>query len=547
MTKTRDLANLGSGFLQTGTGAARRPVDSKLKDVVSVKDFGAVGDGTTNDRPAIEAAIQSVAASGGSVFFPKGIYAINTYISCIASNISLIGDNGALIKQLSPSAGYPRDGLRIGNPLAADGGTNNSVSPTFVENVTVSNLRFENCRIGVWVVYAKNVVVENIWADASAAASSGNDADCTCYQITFRNIHLTSWDATEAPFYVLGVYQTYGFTCDSIYCSVGMPSATNAAYLQIENSQYGSASNIHFDCVNNNGNGITLTGSQYLQLSNFSVDRAKDALVSYAGTAGFSTRSTVTNGSVTNSTAGIRIYTIDTLFSGIFAQGNTTSLALQTDAQRNTFSNCIFNADGTGTVYEQTAGNRSLQRWRGCVGIKESYGVDGTLTSPALCGGTYSTTGLFFPSANNLAFSASGTETVRFNQYGILFNGDTAAANALDDYEEGTWAPVSVAQSGSSPTYTSVGRYTKIGRQVIAYAKITYTSTAGTVGIYIDPLPFGAVDAASLCMFGNELTTGRTLAWFPGNTITVLVTDYTGAYYQASGYIYALTFIYTVA
>ena len=47
MTKTRDLAYLGGGFIQAGTGAVQRTVESKLQDVVSVKDFGAVGDGVT--------------------------------------------------------------------------------------------------------------------------------------------------------------------------------------------------------------------------------------------------------------------------------------------------------------------------------------------------------------------------------------------------------------------------------------------------------------------------------------------------------------------
>ena len=546
MTNSRDLANLGGGFIQAG-GGVQRSVESKLKDVVSVKDFGAVGDGVTDDRLAIEAAINTAAVSGGTVFFPKGTYGIGRYISCIASNIKLVGDNGALIKQLSPSAGYIRDGIRVGNPLAADGGTNNAGSPTFVENVTVSNLRFENCRIGVWLVYAKNCVVENIWAEATAAAASGNDADCHCYQITFKNIHITGWDATEPPFYVLGLYQTYGFTCDGIYCNVGMPTPSNASYLQIENSQFGSASNVHFDGVNNNGNGITITASQYIQVSNFSVVRAKDGFVTYAGSAGFSANSTVSNGSIVNCTVGIRVYTLDTLFNNIAVQGGTTSLAIMTDGQRNTFSNCTFNADGSGTLFEQTPGSQSLQRWRGCVGIRESYSVDGTLTKPAICGQTYTTTGLYFPSPNNLAFSAGGTETVRFNGFGLLFNGDTAAANALDDYEEGTWSPISTAQSGANPTYTAVGRYTKIGRQVIAYAEITYTSTGGAVGMYISNLPFPAVDSASLSMFGNEVTTAHSLSMAAGNTTTALVTDYNGAIYQASGYKYALTFVYTVA
>jgi hypothetical protein len=46
-------------FTQSGTGATARTIDSKLKDVVSVKDFGAVGDGVANDAPAFQAAINS--------------------------------------------------------------------------------------------------------------------------------------------------------------------------------------------------------------------------------------------------------------------------------------------------------------------------------------------------------------------------------------------------------------------------------------------------------------------------------------------------------
>jgi len=58
-----------SKFEQTGSGAVKRTVESKLQDVVSVKDFGAVGDGLANDRPAILAAIGAASASGVAVYF----------------------------------------------------------------------------------------------------------------------------------------------------------------------------------------------------------------------------------------------------------------------------------------------------------------------------------------------------------------------------------------------------------------------------------------------------------------------------------------------
>jgi hypothetical protein len=51
-----------SSFTQSGTGATVRTVDSKLKDVVSVKDFGAVGDGVADDTAAFTAALAASTA-----------------------------------------------------------------------------------------------------------------------------------------------------------------------------------------------------------------------------------------------------------------------------------------------------------------------------------------------------------------------------------------------------------------------------------------------------------------------------------------------------
>lgn len=59
------------GYTQGGSGASDRTVQNKMQEFVSVKDFGAVGDGTTDDTAAIQAAIDAVYASGGgTVFLP---------------------------------------------------------------------------------------------------------------------------------------------------------------------------------------------------------------------------------------------------------------------------------------------------------------------------------------------------------------------------------------------------------------------------------------------------------------------------------------------
>jgi hypothetical protein len=62
---------------------------------------------------------------------------------------------------------------------------------------------------------------------------------------------------------------------------------------------------------------------------------------------------------------------------------------------------------------------------------------------------------------------------------GIQFGGDTAAANALNDYEEGTWTVTD--QSGAGLTFTVYSAlYTKIGNRVYISAQFAYPSTADT-------------------------------------------------------------------
>jgi hypothetical protein len=90
-------------------------------------------------------------------------------------------------------------------------------------------------------------------------------------------------------------------------------------------------------------------------------------------------------------------------------------------------------------------------------------------------------------------FYTNGSERVRVTTSGLTFNGDTAAANALDDYEEGTWT-VGASFGGASVgivTFANLGTYTKIGRQVTVNGRISFTNKGSSTGLAaITGLPF---------------------------------------------------------
>lgn len=86
-----------SGFL---SGATARTVNAKLQEVVSVFDFGAVGDGITNDTTALQTAITTASSLKKQLFWPKGTYLISSSL-VVSSDVNWRGEGGSysVIKQ----------------------------------------------------------------------------------------------------------------------------------------------------------------------------------------------------------------------------------------------------------------------------------------------------------------------------------------------------------------------------------------------------------------------------------------------------------------
>lgn len=83
---------VGSG---NGTAEYSRTVQSKLQESVSVKDFGAVGDGIVDDTVAIQNAFATV---GKSVYIPKGTYLVSSTLTPLCSEIFGEGEYNTVIK-----------------------------------------------------------------------------------------------------------------------------------------------------------------------------------------------------------------------------------------------------------------------------------------------------------------------------------------------------------------------------------------------------------------------------------------------------------------
>ena len=98
-------------------------------------------------------------------------------------------------------------------------------------------------------------------------------------------------------------------------------------------------------------------------------------------------------------------------------------------------------------------------------------------------------------STERLSFYANSGLRATIDSNGLKFGSDTAAANALDDYEEGSWTPQPYDGNNTFVTGQEYGKYTKIGNVVHCTYSIN-TNISGTSGyaLFIQGLPFTVKD-----------------------------------------------------
>jgi hypothetical protein len=168
------------------------------------------------------------------------------------------------------------------------------------------------------------------------------------------------------------------------------------------------------------------------------------------------------------------------------------------------------------------------------------------------------TNGLTFPNSTTQAVAAlpltggqlSGNLTFASGTNGIIFNNSSALTNStLNDYETGTWTP-SCTNSGLT-SYTSGGKYTKVGNMVYLAGYVSITSAGTASGqMTVSNLPFsyytsgGNIQATGVCREAGA--TG--LEYYfnsQGNQTTFSINSATnGAVAWVNGYTYAFSITY---
>ena len=158
---------------------------------INVKEYGAVGDGVTDDTAALNAAFAAVGNEKSIVYFPPGTYMINDYVD-IKSFTYVIGAAGAIVKTQRTDSTYKKAGFTLGESgnseyatayngvhdviienIIFDGGYNDTFTGTnngggnmamaHCENVTVRECTFQNfvndhC---IDVAGCRHVIIEN--------------------------------------------------------------------------------------------------------------------------------------------------------------------------------------------------------------------------------------------------------------------------------------------------------------------------------------------------------------------------------------------------
>lgn len=502
-------------YTQGGTGSVARTVTNKLQESVSVKDFGAVGDGSTNDTTAIQAAITACAVTGKTLFFPAGQYVTGLLVLPQQNGgIELVGEAYDASNALVSSTYFGAvliSTTATGNIISCDGGA------AYVNRgIRIRNLSIKVATSG-YAIYLKNcpeqVLLENLTIynyNASGGFGVGLESCWGGARVSNCQISASVIGTTSFGLYVFNALKAGGLLVENssiikFWKNVFIGDLVyQATFLNVE-----FAAGTYGFYINGNSN-ITLDTCH--------------------------AESNTENAIYLKTTTGFRIVNCSFYRNGETAAGTKAEIYVSSGSSDYNYNLLVQKNSFFGVGTNVTA-----------VYISNSSYGSGVVDNNSFnnYGGATGTVGLYVGGANteyweitNNEFGSAATPYNPTNgykrmspalggHYGIRFAATqvpSTDANTLDDYEEGLWTPVLGGDGGtpSGQTYTiQQGRYQKVGNRVHFTFKVAISvvgSISGNAALLGLPFPLSAAAGTAygaISDFANLGVTVTTLTLTP--------------------------------
>jgi hypothetical protein len=413
----------GSSVTATGSTTART-LANRFADVVNVKDFGAVGDGVTDDTAAIQAAIDSL-VSGGTVLLPAGSYKVTSQIQ-IQKPISLVGSLGNTFLLSNMATGTILN-LSTASPWPFDSGpTINGI--IFKSSIVRSSGEFIKCS-GVYYVSIINCQFLNGFTGVlhtGIATNYFSISDCIFANNTGKNILIDSV-TTGGP----AAQGSTDITIKNITIKGQSSSSQSLAGISISSCGNGVISNVS---TLYSGNGLEL-------IPNGTASRIQSLFVSNSYFDSGNKYGIFVSGGFVNLVKFSQIWACSNTKGGIIVSGTLTAPVQQIDftsvnACGNTNSS---GGNGDGLYIEQYSTNINIS---GCSfagnignGIAIASGITDFKICNSICGDTgefagNSQWGIYISSGSSDSYIISNNNLFN-NTVGALFDGGTGVTKII--------------------------------------------------------------------------------------------------------------------